>query len=268
MQRLGRSIASFVVFACLCVMGTPGGQGGQGGERALVVFAAASLKNALDAAAADFTRGAGTPVTISYAASPTLAKQIEAGAPADIFISADLDWMDYLAGRGLIRAESRRNLVGNTLVLVAPAKAPVDLAIGPGFPLAAALGEGRLAVANTQAVPAGKYGRAALEALGVWAEVAGRLAQAENVRVALALVSRGEAPLGIVYATDAAADPNVVMVGTFPADSHPQIVYPLAVLAASSDPLAERFAGFLGGQEARRHFEKEGFSILSGDASN
>lgn len=237
-------------------------------DRGPLVFAAASLKNALDAAAADFTEQADAPVRISYAASPTLAKQIEAGAPADIFISADLAWMDYLAERGLIRADSRRNLLGNTLVLIAPAEAPVDLAIAPGFPLAAAVGDGRLAMANTQAVPAGKYGRAALEALGVWPSVEGRLAEADNVRGALALVSRGEAPLGIVYATDAAADPGVVVVGAFPPETHPPIVYPIALTAASSHPAAARFLSFLAGDVGRSHFEKEGFSILPGDATN
>jgi molybdate transport system substrate-binding protein len=237
-------------------------------ERALVVFAAASLKNALDAAAEDFEQARGAAVTISYAASPTLAKQIEAGAPADIFISADLDWMDYLAQRGLIEADSRRNLVGNALVLVAPATAPVELAIAPGFPIGAALAGGRLAMANTQAVPAGKYGKAALEALGVWAEVSGSLAQAENVRVALALVSRGEAPLGIVYATDAAADPGVVVVGAFPPETHPPIVYPIAVTATSAHPGARDLVSFLTGEAGRSRFEAEGFSILSGNATN
>ena len=198
-------IAAVALLAVL--LGAVSADGARAEERALLVFAAASLKNALDAAAADFTEDANAPVTISYAASPTLAKQIEAGAPADIFISADLDWMDYLDERGLIEADTRRNLVGNTLVLIAPAEAPVELAIGPGFPIAEKLGDGRLAMANTQAVPAGKYGKAALETLGVWPEVEGRLAEADNVRAALSLVSRGEAPLGIVYASDAAADP-------------------------------------------------------------
>lgn len=237
-------------------------------DRPLLVFAAASLKNALDASAGAFTRRSGTPVTISYAASPTLAKQIEAGALADVFIAADVDWMDYLAERGLIRAETRRSLVGNTLVLIASAKAPVNLAIAPGFSLAAALGDGRLAMANADAVPAGKYGKAALEALGVWPEVAGRLAQADNVRAALALVSRQEAPLGIVYRTDAAADPNVVIVDTFPAETHPQIVYPVAVIASSAHPASGELVGFLAGHGARPFFEKEGFSIFSAEATN
>jgi len=265
MGRLARAFACLALAAAL--LAEASGTGGAD-ERPLVVFAAASLKNALDAAAADFTQTSGTRASISYAASPTLAKQIEAGAPADVFISADLDWMDHLAGRGLIRPETRRNLLGNTLVLVAPADAPVELPVAPGFPLAGALGDGRLAMANTQAVPAGKYGKAALETLGAWSDVAGRLAQTDNVRAALALVARGEAPLGIVYATDAAAEPNVVIVDGFPAGAHPKIVYPLAVIAASAHPAAQEFAAFLAGDEAREHFEKEGFSILTGDATN
>lgn len=265
MGLLGR-ITAVVLLAVL--LGAVSADGARAEERALLVFAAASLKNALDAAAEDFTGAAGTSVTISYAASSTLAKQIEAGAPADIFISADLDWMDYLAERGLIRADTRRNLVGNTLVLIAPAKAPVELAIGPGLPIAETLGDGRLAMANTQAVPAGKYGKAALETLGVWSGVEGKLAQADSVRGALALVSRGEAPLGIVYATDAAADPEVVVVGTFPADTHPEIVYPIAITSTSSRPVAQDFVSFLAGDAGRGHFEEQGFSILSGEASN
>lgn len=266
MARLGHTLVKLVVGAVL--LASIVGSAARAQEPGLLVFAAASLKNALDAAAADFTRGSDAQVRISYAASPTLAKQIEAGAPADIFISADLAWMGYLAERGLIRADTRRNLLGNTLVLIAPAEAPVELAIAPGFPIAEALGDGRLAMANTQAVPAGKYGRAALEYLGVWPEVEDRLAEADNVRAALTLVSRGEAPLGIVYATDAAADPGVVIVGAFPAGTHPQIVYPIALTSASRHPTAAEFLSFLAGDAGRSHFEKEGFSILTGNATN
>jgi molybdate transport system substrate-binding protein len=265
MGVLGR-VTAVALLAVL--LGPVSADGARAEERALLVFAAASLKNALHAAAADFTEAANAPVTISHAASPTLAKQIEAGAPADIFISADLDWMDYLDERGLIKADTRLNLVGNTLVLIAPAKASVELAIGPGFAIAEKLGDGRLAMANTQAVPAGKYGKAALETLGVWPEVEGRLAEADNVRAALALVSRGEAPLGVVYASDAAADPAVVIIDAFPADTHPKIVYPIAVTATSTHPAAQEFVSFLAGGAGRGHFEKEGFSILTGDASN
>jgi molybdate transport system substrate-binding protein len=265
MGVLGR-ITAVALLAVL--LGAVPAVGSRAEDRVLLVFAAASMKNALDAAAADFTEDANAPVTISYAASPTLAKQIEAGAPADIFISADLDWMDYLDERRLIKANTRRSLVGNTLVLIAPAKAPVELAIGPAFPIAEKLGDGRLAMANTKAVPAGKYAKAALETLRVWPAVEGKLAEADNVRAALSLVSRGEAPLGIVYASDAAADPGVVIVDAFPADTHPKIVYPVAVTADSTHPAAQSFVSFLASDAGRGHFEKEGFSILAGDAGN
>src|SRR6185503_19169048 len=163
---------------------------------------------------------------ISYGASSALAKQIENGAPADLFISADLDWMDYLEKKGLVAPGTRKNLLGNRLVLVAPAKQPVKLAIAPGFAIGRAIGNGRIALADPQSVPAGKYAKAALEKLGVWDQVSGRVAAAENVRAALALVARGEAPLGVVYQTDANAEPGVMIAGVFPADSHPAVVYP------------------------------------------
>lgn len=230
--------------------------------RAILVFAAASLKDALDATAEGFTAGSGVPVTVSYAASSALARQIEAGAPADVFISADRDWMAYLAQRDLIEPATRRDLLGNGLVLIAPRTAPVELRIAPGFALATALGEGRLAMANTLAAPAGKYGRAALEALGVWAAVSDRIVQAESVRAALALVARGETPLGIVYRTDAAAEPDVVVVDTFPAETHPPIVYPVATIAGADHGGAAAFVSFLAGDEARRQFEAHGFSTL------
>ena len=198
---------------------------------AIVVFAAASLRDALDAAVAAYDPGG---VTVSYAGSSALAKQIEAGAPAELFISADDDWMDYLAGRGRIDAASRVALLGNDLVLVAAPSFAGDLAIAPGFPLAAALGDGRLSVAATEAVPAGRYAKAALQSLGVWDSVAGRLAESDNVRTALQFVSRGEAPLGIVYATDARVAPDVRVLGTFPEDSHPPIRYPAALMPGAS----------------------------------
>lgn len=229
----------------------------------VVVFAAASLKNALDEAAAAWQKASGTTVKISYAGSSTLAKQIEQGAPADLFISANLQWMDYLAERSLVDRATRSNLLRNRLVLVAPKDSDVSLAIAPGFDLAAALRGGRLAVANTQAVPAGIYGKAALTSLGVWDTVQGRLAQAQDVRAALTLVSRGEAPLGVVYRTDAAADPGVKIVGTFPEDTHAPIVYPVALTkAAGSKPAAKSLLEFLTGQEAVPFFEKQGFAVL------
>jgi molybdate transport system substrate-binding protein len=227
----------------------------------ITVFAAASLKNALDAVAAGYERETGRRVSISYAASSALAKQIEQGAPADLFVSADLDWMDYLQERGLVRRETRRSLVGNRLVLVAPAESPAPVALTPGS-LAAALGRGRLAIAAVAAVPAGKYGKAALENLGLWREVAGRLAQAENVRAALAFVARGEAPLGIVYETDARAEPDVAVVARFPETSHPAIVYPVAITAASQSPHANAFLDALRNPRHAAIFAREGFRPL------
>jgi molybdate transport system substrate-binding protein len=231
-------------------------------EAKLVIFAAASLKNALDEANAACQREKGQETATSYAASSTLAKQIEAAAPADIFISADLDWMDYLAKRNLIKPETRANLLGNRLVLIAPVASDGKLDIAPNFPLAQALGNGRLAIADPDSVPAGKYGKAALEALGVWSSVTNKLAPAENVRATLLLVSRGEAPLGIVYQTDANSDKGVQVVGTFPDDTHPPIIYPIAVVAASTNPGAPGYVAFLKSPTARQIFEKQGFTVL------
>jgi len=228
----------------------------------VLVFAAASLKNALDDVAAQWSKETGKQTKISYAASSALAKQIEGAAPADVFISADLDWMDYVAQRKLIKPESRANLLGNRIVLVAGKDSKAATKIEPGFGLRPLLGDGRLAMANIESVPAGKYGKAALEALGVWSSVQDRIAQAENVRAALLLVSRGEAPLGIVYQTDAAADPNVKIVGVFPENTHPAIVYPVAVLASSANPDAAAFAAHLRTPAALPLFEKQGFTVL------
>jgi molybdate transport system substrate-binding protein len=228
----------------------------------VLFFAAASLKNALDAIDAQYEKDTGKHVTVSLAASSTLAKQIESGAPADIFISADLDWMDYLAKKDLIKVDTRKNLLGNELVLIAPKDSAPSVTIAPGFDLAGLLKGGKLAMADTSAVPAGKYGKAALEKLGVWDKVSGQIAQAENVRAALALVARNEAPLGIVYQTDAAAEPGVKIVATFPADTHPPIIYPIALLAGSKNPDAAGYLAYLKGAAAKPHFEKQGFVIL------
>jgi molybdate transport system substrate-binding protein len=228
----------------------------------LVIFAAASLKGALDQVNASYQRDKGQETTTSYAASSTLAKQIEAGAPADIFISADLDWMDFLAKKDLIRPDTRANLLGNQLVLIAPANSTVKLNIAPNFPLAEALGNGRLAIADPSGVPAGKYGKAALEALGVWSSLADKLAPAENVRATLLLVSRGEAPLGIVYQTDAIADKGVKILGTFPDNTHPPIIYPIAAVAASTNPGNVRYIAYLKSPAAAAVFEKQGFTAL------
>lgn len=227
----------------------------------VLVFAAASLKNALDDASAAYQRQEGDRIVISYAASSALARQIENGAPADIFISADLDWMDYVQRKKLIKPETRKNLLGNRLVLIAPAASTVAAAIKPGFPLATLLGDGRLAIADPDSVPAGKYAKAALATLGVWASVENKLARAENVRAALFFVARREAPLGIVYQTDADADKGVRIVAAFPEDSHPPILYPIALTAASHDGAA-KFLTFLESPAARPFFEKEGFTVL------
>jgi molybdate transport system substrate-binding protein len=224
----------------------------------IMVFAAASLKDALDDNAKAFEAQAGDRVVVAYAASSALAKQIAAGAPADLFISADLEWMDYLEQRRLIKPDTRRNLLRNRLVLIAPADSKVSVNIGPGFPLATLLGSGRLAMANPDAVPAGKYGKASLEALGVWRDVQSKLAAAENVRAALVLVSRGEAPFGIVYRTDAAADPKVRVAGLFPANTHPPIIYPIAATAGGKRA-AEDFLNWLNKPQARSIFKKHGF---------
>ena len=228
----------------------------------LVIFAAASLKDGLDEVNAVYRHDRGQETTVSYAASSTLAKQVEAAAPADIFISADLDWMDYLAKRDLIKSETRSNLLGNRLVLIAPANSAAKLSIGPNFPLAQALDNGRLAIADPSGVPAGKYGKAALEALGVWSSVADKLAPAENVRATLLLVSRGEVPLGIVYQTDAFADKGVKILGTFPETSHPPIIYPIAAVAGSSNPGDAGYIAYLKSPAARPIFEKQGFTVL------
>jgi len=224
----------------------------------VTVFAAASVKDALDENVKAYQAKSGDRIVVSYAASSALAKQIEAGAPADLFISADLDWMDYLEQRRLVKTDTRRNLLRNRLVLIAPVDSKVSVNIAPGFPLAALLGSSRLAMANPEAVPAGKYGKASLEALGVWKDVQSKVAAAENVRAALVLVSRGEAPLGIVYRTDAAADPKVRVVGLFPENSHPPIIYP-AALTVAGKRAAEPFLQWLGRSDARAIFEKHGF---------
>ena len=230
--------------------------------RDILVFGAASLKNALDEANAQYQRDTGRKVVVSYAASSALAKQIENGAPADIFMSADLDWMDYLAERKLIKPGTRANFLGNKIVLIAAADSKLTLTIAPNFPLAQALGNGRLAMADPASVPAGKYGKAALEALGVWSSVADKIAPAQDVRATLVFVSRGEAPLGIVYQTDAAADKGVKIVGAFPASSHPPIIYPLAVTATSTNPDTAAYIAFLKSTAARPAFEKQGFVLL------
>jgi len=241
----------------------------QAQTKELVVFAAASMKNALDEVAANWVKESGKPAPkISYAASSALAKQIESGAPADLFISADLDWMDYAAKKKLIRPDSRVSLLANRIVLIAGKDAAAELELKFGVDVAGALGAGRLAMGNVDSVPAGKYGKAALEKLGAWDKVKDKIAQADNVRAALLLVSRGEAPLGIVYAIDAAADPQVKVVATFPEDSHPPIIYPVAVTKDSANPDAQAFLTYLRSPAAKPVFEKQGFMVLNKAASS
>lgn len=223
------------------------------------VFAAASLKNALDEVRQSWSAQHSGKVVVSYAASSALARQIEKGAPADIFISADLDWMDYLAQRKLVNTLSRVNLLRNELVMIAPATAKISMALKRGLKLGDLLGNDRLSMADPDSVPAGKYGKAALEALGLWPQVADKLARGESVRTALNFVARGETPLGIVYRTDAAAEPKVRVVAAFPGDTHPPIVYPAALLAAGKNAEAAAFFSWLKSSAATGIFRKHGF---------
>ena len=250
--------------SALVLAGTPATMAAEN----LTVFAAASLKNALDNVNTACEADVGEKATISYAASSALAKQIEEGAPADVFISADLAWMKYLSEKKLTKPDTEVQLLGNRIVLVAPADSTASTEIAPNFDLAKLVGDGKLAMANVDSVPAGKYGKAALEKLGVWGSVEGKVAQAENVRAALALVSTGEAPVGIVYQTDAAADKKVKIVGTFPEDSHPPIIYPVAQTAESKDAETPAFLKCLQSAKAKALFEAQGFAVLVPPVSN
>jgi molybdate transport system substrate-binding protein len=250
-----RLLNAFLAFGALALSFDPAP-----GKADVLVFAAASLKEVVDAAAAEFAASGGERVVAAYAASSALAKQIDNGAPADLFISADHEWMDYLAARRLINSSSRTNLAGNHLVLVAPAASGVVATIGPGFPIDALLGRGRLAIADPDHVPAGRYARAALTRLGVWSSIERRLAPAENVRAALTFVARGEAPLGIVYRTDALADKAVRIVDTFPPGSHPPIHYPAALVASTSKPSAAVFLDYLKSAKGQATFARFGFT--------
>jgi molybdate transport system substrate-binding protein len=227
-----------------------------------IVFAAASTETALDAVAAAWKADSGKTVKISYGSSATLAKQIAQGAPADIFISADLKWMNYLEKDKLIRPETRRNLFSNKLVLIGPSDADIVLGITKGFDLAGATGDGKIAVCAIDSCPAGIYAKESLESLGVFASVKPKLAQTDNVRSALSFVSRGEARFGIVYATDAKADPRVKVIGTFPDSTHSPIIYPIALVASSTNPDAEAFLAYLTSQAAIRVFVEQGFERL------
>ena len=230
--------------------------------KTLTVFAAASMKNALDEIDAAYTAKTGVKVVASYAASSALAKQIEQGAPADIFVSADTDWMDYAIGKKNINEPTRVNLLGNSIVLIAPKDSRTDnVTIGPGFDLAKLAGDGKIVTGDVKAVPVGKYAKAALEKLGAWQAAEPKFAMAESVRAALALVARDEAVLGIVYSTDAKVEPGVKIVGTFPADSHPPIIYPVAA-TATAKPEAAGYLAYLRSSAAKAIFEKYGFKFL------
>jgi molybdate transport system substrate-binding protein len=247
-----------IVFAALSALAVPA----LAQEKTLTVFAAASMKNALDDINAAFLKATGIKVTTSYAASSSLAKQLEQGAPADVFASADLEWMDYSAGKKTIRDDTRVNLLGNRLVLIAPKDSKIDrVEIGPGFDLAKLVDDGRIATGEVNSVPVGKYAKSAREKLGIWASVEKRFAMADNVRAALALVARGEAVLGIVYETDAKVERGVKIVGAFPPDSHPAIVYPVAA-TANAKPEAAAYLAFLRSGAAKAVFETYGFTFL------
>ena len=228
----------------------------------VTVFAAASLTTALAEIEADFEAATGHDLVVSLAGSSALAQQIRQGAPADIFISASTDWMDLIAAEGLIEPGGRFDLLGNTLVLIAHGRAAPTVAITPDFALSGLIGDGRLAMALVDAVPAGIYGKAALDHFGLWGGIADRVAQTDNVRAALALVALGEAPYGIVYATDANAAENVTIIATFPPESHPAIVYPLADLVGRDTPAEAEFIAYLQGQGARAAFARQGFTLL------
>ena len=251
-------LAAFTVAITALVVQAHGAE-----EKSITVFAAASMKNALDEVDTLFTNRSGIKVVASYAASSALMKQIEQGASADVFLSADTEWMDYGAKRNLIKNDTRENLLGNRLVLTAPKDSKIDeVSIAPGFDLAALVGNGRIATGDVRAVPAGLYAKAALEKLGVWSSVELKLTMSENVRAALVLVSRGGAPLGIVYETDAKIDPGVKIVGVFPEDSHPPIIYPVA-MTKDAKLEAAKYLAFLTTPEAKAVFERYGFRVLA-----
>src|SRR5437588_312556 len=231
-------------------------------DNILTVFAAASMKNALDDIDTAFTAKTGITVNASYAASSVLAKQIEQGAPADVFVSADTDWMDYATGKKAINEPTRVNLLGNSIVLIAPKDSEINsVPIAQGFDLAKLAGDGKIATGDVKSVPVGKYAKAALEKLGAWTAAEPKFAMADSVRAALTLVARGEANLGIVYSTDAKVEPGVKIVGTFPADSHPAIIYPVAATTTAKAGTADYLA-FLRSSAAKTVLEKYGFTFL------
>jgi molybdate transport system substrate-binding protein len=257
MYRLAGIFAAFAV-----LLGSAWSSPAAAQEKTLTVFAAASMKNALDDIDVAYTARTGVKVNASYAASSALAKQIEQGAPADVFVSADTDWMDYAIKQKNINEATRVNLLGNSIVLIAPKDSKIDnVNIGPGFDLAKLAGDGKIATGDVKAVPVGKYAKAALEKLGAWQAAEPKFAMAESVRAALTLVARGEAVLGIVYSTDAKVEPGVRIVGTFPADTHPPIIYPVAATTTAKPETADYLA-FLRSSAAKTVLEKYGFKFL------
>jgi molybdate transport system substrate-binding protein len=249
----------FAAFAILCGSAS---SSAFAQDKSLTVFAAASMKNALDDVDAAYSAKTGVKIAASYAASSVLAKQIGQGAPADVFVSADTDWMDYAIGKKAINEPTRINLLGNSIVLIAPKDSAINnVTIGPGLDLAKLAGAGKIATGDVSSVPVGKYAKAALEKLGAWNAAEPKFAMAESVRAALTLVARQEAVLGIVYSTDAKVEPGVKIVGTFPADSHPPIIYPVAATATAKADAAGYLA-FLRTSAAKAIFEKYGFSFL------
>ena len=259
MRHLSRR---FCLLAPLATLASPSALAQQ--PTPMRLFAASSLQGVLAAHLQQWSAATGTPVTATYDASSALARQLDNGAPADVFVSADAEWMDWAQQRKLIQPQTRVNILGNSLVLIAAQDMTEALAIAPGFPLAAALGNSRLAMGLPDSVPAGRYARAALSSLGVWADVAPKIAGANNVRLALALIARGEAKYGIVFGSDALAEPRVRVVGTFPATSHPAIVYSFALTAGSTNPGAALFLKSLSSPSARQIFETAGFTMLTG----
>jgi molybdate transport system substrate-binding protein len=255
MRRQRTILTLIAVLACSAAIGA------EPASRPVTVFAAASLTSALGKLGDDYTKATGVPVRFSFAGSSTLARQIEAGAGADVFFSADQEWMNYLEQRGRIKKSSRHDVLGNRLALIAPADSKIELKIAPGFPLARALGSGRLATGDPDSVPVGRYARQALTSLGVWNDVAHRLVRAEDVRHALVFVAQGEVPLGIVYETDARVEKRVRLVGLFPSESHLPITYPVA-LTSEASPEAARFVEFVRSDAGRSAFEAFGFTVL------
>ena len=263
-----RSIAvAFSILLCATrvnaeVPATSAPAGGQTAAPAITVFAAASLKNALDAAAAAYKDKTGVELKISYAGSMALAKQIEAGGPAEIFVSADLASMDYLAEKNLIQPKTRFNFLSNTLVLVAPRTSKLEKVALTKDAFAAAIGSGKIATGDIASVPVGKYAKAALDKLGLWSVAEPHFAFTDNVRSALMFVARDEAPLGIVYATDAKSEPKVKIVATFPSTSHPPIVYPVALTSSAASEAPAKFLAFLKSAAAKAIFVEQGFVVL------